>query len=242
MRKSQTAASASPDLQTHFQRADQRSASGLRSVSSAAARDKALVDTINLLSGGERWTMKQIKMSFRVTPYDVPVTQTWLQVVRHFEVIKDFDAKLFVEIGVYLGGLASVIIPRTEYTEFSYLGVEINEAAIDDRVKAQISRLPGANIIYGDAFNSEIINKVSERINAAPSPCYLFCDGGDKSKEMKTYVPLLRSGDLISVHDWTPSGAGEISSEDLEFLEPDFEEIKPDYYRRMSQLPLFRKK
>jgi cephalosporin hydroxylase len=163
-------------------------------------------------------------------------------VVRHFEVIKDFDAKLFVEVGVYLGGLASVIIPRTEYVEFHYLGVEINEAAVDNRVTAQISRLPRANIIYGNAFDSGIINKVKERIKATPSPCYLFCDGNDKPREVKTYAPLLRSGDLLSVHDWSPSGTGEISSEDLEFLEPDFEEIKPDYHRRMSQLPLFRKK
>lgn len=185
--------------------------------------------------------MTQIKMSFHVTPYDVPVTQTWLQVVRHFEVIKDFDVKLFVEIGVYLGGLASVIIPRTEYTEFSYLGVEINEGGIDSRVKAQISCLPRANIIYGNAFDSGIINKVNERINATLPPCYLFCDGNDKPREMATYAPLLRSGDLLSVHDWTPSGAGEISSEDLEFLEPNFEEIKPDYHRHMSLLPLFRK-
>ncbi len=186
--------------------------------------------------------MIQISMSFYVTPYDVPITQTWLQVVRHFEAIKDFDIKLFIEIGVYLGGLASVIIPRTEYVEFHYLGVEINEAGVDGRVKLQISRLPKANIVYGDAFNSGIINKVKKRINAAPPPCYLFCDGGDKPREMKTYVPLLRSGDLLSVHDWTPSGTGGIGSEDLKFLEPDFEEIKPDYYRHMSQLPLFRKK
>lgn len=185
--------------------------------------------------------MTQILMSFHVAPYDVPVTQTWLQIVRHLEAIKDFDVRIFIEIGVYLGGLASVIMPRTEYTEFSYLGVEINEAAVDSRVKLKISRLPKANIIYGDAFNSRIINKVNERINAAPSPCYLFCDGGDKSREMKTYAPLLRSGDLISVHDWVPSGTGEISSEELEFLEPDFEEIKPDYHRHMSLLPLFRK-
>jgi cephalosporin hydroxylase len=189
--------------------------------------------------------MTQISMSFYVTPFDVPVTQTWLQVVRHFEIIKDFDIKLFIEIGVYLGGLASVIIPRTEYTDFYYLGVEINPGPVDARVKAQVSRLSGANkahIIYGDAFNPGVIQQVKAKINAIDSPCYLFCDGGNKPREMMTYAPLLRSGDLLAIHDWSPSGTGEVSDKDLEKLAPNFEEIKPDYYRHMSQLPLFRKK
>lgn len=33
-------------------------------------------------------------------------------------------------------------------------------------------------------------------------PLLLFCDNGDKPREFRTFVPLLRPGDLIAVHDW----------------------------------------
>lgn len=34
------------------------------------------------------------------------------------------------------------------------------------------------------------------------SPGVVFCDNGDKPREVATYAPLLKPGDLIVVHDW----------------------------------------
>ena len=30
----------------------------------------------------------------------------------------------------------------------------------------------------------------------------VFCDGGDKVKELQTFTPYLKHGDIIAVHDW----------------------------------------
>jgi cephalosporin hydroxylase len=30
----------------------------------------------------------------------------------------------------------------------------------------------------------------------------LFCDGGNKEKEFNTFVPIIKKGDIIAVHDW----------------------------------------
>lgn len=30
----------------------------------------------------------------------------------------------------------------------------------------------------------------------------LFCDGGDKAREFRTFAPHLKKGDVIAVHDW----------------------------------------
>ncbi len=38
---------------------------------------------------------------------------------------------------------------------------------------------------------------------------FLFCDGGDKERELKTYAPYMKVGDIISAHDWGVYTKGE---------------------------------
>jgi len=37
-----------------------------------------------------------------------------------------------------------------------------------------------------------------------PWPVFLYCDDGDKPREVATFAPLLRPGDVIGCHDWGP--------------------------------------
>ena len=30
----------------------------------------------------------------------------------------------------------------------------------------------------------------------------MFCDGGDKPHELRTFAPALKKGDIIACHDW----------------------------------------
>jgi hypothetical protein len=43
---------------------------------------------------------------------------------------------------------------------------------------------------------------VVDRLWLAPRPVVLFCDNGDKPREVKTFSPVLRSGDFLAVHDF----------------------------------------
>lgn len=46
-----------------------------------------------------------------------------------------------------------------------------------------------------------------------PSPGILFCDNGDKPREVALYAPLLRAGELLVVHDWSDEGKGHGAAE-----------------------------
>jgi hypothetical protein len=46
---------------------------------------------------------------------------------------------------------------------------------------------------------------------------YLFCDGGNKAREFRTFAPMLGAGSIISTHDWP----GEIKPEDVQATESD---------------------
>lgn len=37
---------------------------------------------------------------------------------------------------------------------------------------------------------------------ATVGPCFLFCDGGDKPRELRELTPLCADGTIVVVHDW----------------------------------------
>lgn len=60
----------------------------------------------------------------------------------------------------------------------------------------------------------DVGRKVIDQMLAADAwhPLLLLCDGGNKPREVQTFAPLLRSGDLIAVHDWgTEFGPGDLT-------------------------------
>jgi len=72
--------------------------------------------------------------------------------------------------------------------------------------------------ILGNLFG-EAGRKLKELLNGGlPRPILLFCDDGDKPRELREFVPHLRAGDYVGVHDWgTEIGQADV---DMAALEP----------------------
>jgi len=51
----------------------------------------------------------------------------------------------------------------------------------------------------GDVFANESPIK---KFIGQPGTSVVFCDGGNKRKELATFQPYLKKGDIIAVHDW----------------------------------------
>ena len=64
-----------------------------------------------------------------------------------------------------------------------------------DRVRMDRHLQPGFHRL--DIFENPA--KVMARLR---SPGVLFCDNGDKIREVQVFGPLLKPGDLLAVHDW----------------------------------------
>jgi len=67
---------------------------------------------------------------------------------------------------------------------------------------------------------------IIETILKEPKKCLLFCDGGNKVLEFKTFGPLLKVGDLIFAHDYfrTPQDLDETIWKWCETTEADLKE------------------
>lgn len=67
----------------------------------------------------------------------------------------------------------------------------------------------GVSFLWGDAFDEHTVDKVREFIGEHRA--MLFCDDGNKPREVNLYAPILKPGDLLYAHDY----GGEIKDSDI---------------------------
>jgi len=98
----------------------------------------------------------------------------------------------FAEIGAHVGGLASAVLFRNHFHPFRYVGFEVDGTHLDDNV------VEHCLIHVQDVF--EDVNRIWRL--AKSQRTFLYCDGGNKIKEMRTFAPFLEPGDIIACHDY----------------------------------------
>ncbi len=130
-----------------------------------------------------------------VWPMGVSTSLTWYDVGAILHVIHAAEVRLVIEIGVEHGGLAALILAYGAYTGIAYRGLDITLGALHPAL-----RVP--TIVERDAWATTTVDEVRRWMGDARGPVLLFCDGGDKPREIKLYAPLLRPGDVLLGHDY----------------------------------------
>jgi cephalosporin hydroxylase len=169
-----------------------------------------------------------------IQPYGIHTAQTWGQIAAYFDMIDRWGIQQFIEIGVDKGGLAAMMVGMCFVRpNFQYVGVELLERRVDSYVADR--DLPNAVIITGNCFEPKIFDTIATLIRNAHGTL-LLCDGGNKAKEIYAFQALMKSGDLITVHDWG-----------VEFKETDIPWQLEQRYQRITNyedvgLPVWRKR
>ena len=126
---------------------------------------------------------------FQIEPFGVHVAHTWLEVGIVLDSINRLGIKRFVEIGVYKGGLAALLVHSTKHIPgFEYLGIEIDSQIVEPTVRKLFDPLAHATLWLRDAHARETVEDVRQWIQRKPGPALIYCDGGDKPKEFKKYA------------------------------------------------------
>lgn len=171
---------------------------------------------------------KDIEFGIPVNPFGIPVAQTWNQIGSLFDDFNRFKISLFVELGVYLGGMSELMVIREGLVpNFKYIGIEYDISVIHKRM------MHNPHIIIDSVFEDRIVAVVKNAINATSDAALIYCDNGDKPREMRLYAPILRVGDYLRGHDYP----GETSPEFLDAFALEFPymvEIERDKYRELG--------
>jgi hypothetical protein len=83
------------------------------------------------------------------------------------------------------------------------------------------------------------MDRIALCIRNTPGAVYIFCDGGNKPKELLTFSQFMRIGDIISVHDYTDDQTGEIRDVDLAKLGDAFAPLDEEWRKNILWLPTF---
>ncbi|KKM27651.1 hypothetical protein LCGC14_1572590 [marine sediment metagenome] len=138
-----------------------------------------------------------------VWPMGVPIGQSWFELGALAWLCGQYEIESFVELGILEGGLSSVLLGRTMFAkDFRYLGIENEMRLLDLRVKAAGDWFKRFEIWEVDAFENETIESITFWIRKSSNPALIYCDNGDKPRELETYSKILRHGDLIAAHDF----------------------------------------
>lgn len=140
--------------------------------------------------------MIEVKKLFREGCCLLPVENTTAGqvpyiVVPFSKVLKDFD--LIIEIGYYWGGL-TFWFEKNKKSGAKVIGYDIN-----DEIREVFD--PSVDYRYGDCFSEQTINEITELVNNS-GKTLIFCDGGFKEREFHLYSKIIKSGDVIMLHDY----------------------------------------
>lgn len=160
-------------------------------------------------------------------PYGIIMGHTWHEAGQILRVLNDFDVDSFIEIGTNVGGLTSLMFGRAAVCHlFKYLGLELDFSIVNQHVLALRSFSPRFRILNLDCFSQEAFDEVGKHLRNS-GRCLLYCDGGNKVKELYHFAPLLRTKDILMCHDYwdgkidvrdVESPKAEVSPEDVERL------------------------
>ena len=120
----------------------------------------------------------------------------------------------FIEVGVHVGGLAHIMLQIAEANpDFRYLGIDHNSEVLNRHIRSSIDFRANTEIWIADAWSFATRLRVSEWMIATRNTCIIYCDGGDKPKELTLYEGMARPGDILMVHDYgTYEGGDEFPS------------------------------
>lgn len=141
----------------------------------------------------------------------VPAVQAWEDLMLWENFLNLADPHTLIEIGTFLGGLSLFLHFQAYSRDCTFVTVDWQEFA---DFKSEDSPLwisgVAAEFIHEDVWRPEFQHDLQNMITA-DSPAVLFCDGGNKPLEMRTFVPFLKPGDFVAVHDW----GNEIGPDDI---------------------------
>ena len=125
-------------------------------------------------------TLEQLTLMREQTLFGIPIQQTWTALFMLEKLITEQKFDIIFELGTGAGGL----------TRF-FFGRCITVMSFD---------IKNGYDVFGSAVQLHIFKHSLDR------KTMVFCDNGDKPREIKEYAPMLKKGDFILGHDYRRPG------------------------------------
>jgi cephalosporin hydroxylase len=135
----------------------------------------------------------------------VPIERKWSDIFTIDVFLDDVRPSTIIELGTGSGGFSCYL------ATYAYLhGKRFH--TFDTHMKGAASkrahyrslrlvRTLGGAVHRCDVFNTQNVAFI-DRLIKQSGPTFIYCDNGDKIREVSTYAPCLKPGDSLGVHDF----------------------------------------
>jgi hypothetical protein len=164
-------------------------------------------------------------------PFGIHASHSWEELGAIFRVIDEYNINAFVELGTFKGGLVSLMEGRIiHHPTFEYVGIEKEfDALVDTKLRRYVWD--------GNVFHHIMMRDIREWLLIRKRNYLIYCDNGDKPREVKTYLKYMPVGTYVMAHDW----GTEILPRDLEMIEVPYRRIIPHWFTDTMRLVLLEK-
>lgn len=120
----------------------------------------------------------------------------WEKLLNRFK-----DIRRIIELGTFVGGLSLFLKAQTIQRDIDFHTFDVK--APDLPYEGRLWHYLGleADFEKGDIFG-ELAGRVDWLVHQTDGIAVVLCDNGDKRREYHRFAPVLRSGDIIAIHDW----------------------------------------
>lgn len=130
------------------------------------------------------------------SPLGMPMCQNRLAVPTWSYAMEVHPPARVLEIGSYNGALATALGLHCRAIGAEMHTYDLNPC--DERI-VPIGRALGVQFHTGSVWDA--IREIG-RLIASPGVTFVLCDGGDKPRELATFAPFCKPGDVIAAHDY----------------------------------------
>lgn len=130
----------------------------------------------------------------------VPIAQHWADLALWETFLNDHsEIEMIVEIGTWCGGMSLFLLMQCLQRDMKFQTFDAVKHSCLSVPLAETLRLT-RHFCQGDVFGDVLLDL--KTLLSSKAIKVLFCDGGDKPQEFRTFVPHLRPGDFVVVHDY----------------------------------------
>ena len=170
----------------------------------------------------------------------IGLVQAWQDLMLWEAFIDRVNPGLILELGTFTGGMSVFLALHCKAYSAKFLTFDFVDY-LDMNNKMMIESGVVASYRHLDIFVDQ--DKVLSELRGAEDPnrpTIFFCDDGNKPREFQTFVPHLRSGDYVAVHDFgtefnTLNDVAPVANLVEEFMTEECDALKSmtRFYKRM---------
>ena len=114
------------------------------------------------------------------------------------QILTHNNFNVIIELGTGNGGMTVLFAIHALRMRIPLHTIDVRQEP-GEPIYQRLKKMVPIHYYQQDVFSPEAGQKIVSLIKKGR--VFLYCDNGDKAKEMKTYVPHLKSGDVVLAHD-----------------------------------------